>query len=172
LRDATLARGPDAASQPLGHKAHCGQILMSSAGDGPLARLDSDLDFPDADLIVAADGVNSKIRTKYAETFRPDILLRPNPYIWLGTNKRFDAFTFDFRKIEHGWFQAHVYKFEEGAATFIVRIGDPPNMKSEHGAMKLSALPKNARPTVVSAAARKITLLLSAHVVAAPVAGG
>jgi anthraniloyl-CoA monooxygenase len=82
--------------------------------------VDSDLDFPDADLIVAADGVNSKIRNKYVDRFQPDILMRPNRYIWLGTNKLFDAFTFDFRKTEHGWFQAHVYKFEEGAATFIV----------------------------------------------------
>jgi anthraniloyl-CoA monooxygenase len=82
--------------------------------------VDSDLDFPDADLIVAADGVNSKIRTKYAEAFQPDMLMRPNRYIWLGTNRLFDAFTFDFRKTEHGWFQAHIYKFEEGASTFIV----------------------------------------------------
>ncbi|MBR0750615.1 bifunctional salicylyl-CoA 5-hydroxylase/oxidoreductase [Bradyrhizobium jicamae] len=82
--------------------------------------VDSDLDFPDADLIVAADGVNSKIRTKYAEAFQPDMLMRPNRYIWLGTNRLFDAFTFDFRKTEHGWFQAHIYKFEEGASTFII----------------------------------------------------
>ncbi|KJC57013.1 salicylyl-CoA 5-hydroxylase [Bradyrhizobium sp. LTSPM299] len=82
--------------------------------------VNSDLDFPDADLIVAADGVNSKIRTKYAEEFRPDMVMRPNRYIWLGTNRPFDAFTFDFRKTEHGWFQAHIYKFEDGAATFIV----------------------------------------------------
>jgi anthraniloyl-CoA monooxygenase len=98
-------------------------------------EVDSDLDFPDADLIVAADGVNSKIRTKYADTFRPDILLRPNRYIWLGTNKRFDAFTFDFRKTEHGWFQAHIYKFEEGAATFIVETTEEAFLA--HGLDKL-----------------------------------
>ncbi len=39
--------------------------------------------------------------------------MRPNRYIWLGTNKLFDAFTFDFRKTDHGWFQAHIYKFDE-----------------------------------------------------------
>ena len=83
-------------------------------------EVNSDLEFPDADLIVACDGVNSKIRTKYTEAFQPDMLMRPNRYIWLGTNRPFDAFTFDFRKTEHGWFQAHIYKFEEGAATFIV----------------------------------------------------
>ena len=83
-------------------------------------EVDSDLEFPDADLIVACDGVNSKIRERYAGEFRPEILVRPNRYIWLGTNKLFDAFTFDFRKTEHGWFQAHIYKFDSAASTFIV----------------------------------------------------
>ena len=72
-----------------------------------------DLEFPDADLIVAADGLNSKIRNKYAAVFAPDLSVRPNRYIWLGTDKRYDSFTFDFRKTEHGWFQAHIYRFDE-----------------------------------------------------------
>jgi anthraniloyl-CoA monooxygenase len=77
-------------------------------------------DFPDVDLIVAADGVNSRLRAQYQDVFKPDILMRPNRYIWLGTDKAFDAFTFDFRKTEHGWFQAHIYRFDETASTFIV----------------------------------------------------
>jgi anthraniloyl-CoA monooxygenase len=80
----------------------------------------SDLEFPDADLIVVSDGVNSRIRARYAEQFQPDMVIRPNRYIWLGTNKLFDAFTFDFRKTEHGWFQAHIYKFDGETSTFIV----------------------------------------------------
>ena len=83
-------------------------------------EVDSDLDFPDADLVIAADGVNSKIRRKYEDVFRPDMVMRPNRYIWLGTDKSFDAFTFDFRRTAHGWFQAHVYKFDENTSTFIV----------------------------------------------------
>ena len=43
----------------------------------------------------------------------PTWSMRPNRYIWLGTNKLYDAFTFDFRKTEHGWFQAHIYKFDD-----------------------------------------------------------
>jgi anthraniloyl-CoA monooxygenase len=82
--------------------------------------VDSDTDFPDADLIIASDGVNSKIRTKYAEVFKPDIVVRPNRFIWLGTNQLFDAFNFHFVKTEHGWFQSHVYKFDENTTTFIV----------------------------------------------------
>ena len=83
-------------------------------------EVESDADFPDADLIIAADGVNSRIRTRYADVFRPDLVVRPNRYIWLGVDKSYDAFTFDFRRTEHGWFQAHIYKFNETTSTFIV----------------------------------------------------
>ncbi len=79
-----------------------------------------DQDFPDADLIIASDGFNSKVRNRYPEVFQPDLVKRPNRYIWLGTNKLFDAFTFDFRKTDQGWFQAHIYKFDENTSTFIV----------------------------------------------------
>lgn len=81
---------------------------------------DGDGDAPDADLVIASDGLNSKIRAAHADTFQPDLVVRPNRYIWLGTNKSYDAFTFDFRKTEHGWFQAHIYKFDEHTSTFIV----------------------------------------------------
>jgi anthraniloyl-CoA monooxygenase len=83
-------------------------------------EVDSDLEFPDADLIIAADGVNSKIRNRYKEFFKPDLIVRPNRFIWLGTDKLFDAFTFDFRRTEHGWFQAHIYKFDQTTSTFII----------------------------------------------------
>ena len=81
---------------------------------------DSDADYPDADLIIASDGINSRIRSKHAEVFKPEITVRPNRFIWLGTHKLYDAFTFLFEKTEHGWFQAHVYKFDENTTTFIV----------------------------------------------------
>jgi len=81
---------------------------------------ESDTQYPDADLIIASDGINSRIRTQYEEVFKPDIVVRPNRYIWLGTHKRYDAFTFLFEKTEHGWFQAHIYKFDADTTTFIV----------------------------------------------------
>ena len=80
----------------------------------------SDRDYPDADLVIGSDGLNSKIRNHYPEIFQPDMITRPNRYIWLGTNKLFDAFTFDFRRTEHGWFQAHIYKFDDQTSTFII----------------------------------------------------
>jgi anthraniloyl-CoA monooxygenase len=79
-----------------------------------------DTDYPDADLVIASDGVNSRIRQKYAGVFKPDMVIRPNRYIWLGVDKSYDAFTFDFRRTAHGWFQAHIYKFNETTSTFIV----------------------------------------------------
>jgi anthraniloyl-CoA monooxygenase len=83
-------------------------------------EVDSDLEFPDADLIIACDGINSKLRNRYEAAFKPDLVVRPNRYIWLGVEKNFDAFTFDFRRTEHGWFQAHVYKFDDKTSTFII----------------------------------------------------
>jgi anthraniloyl-CoA monooxygenase len=93
--------------------------------------VESDLDYPDADLIIASDGINSRVRSQYANTFQPDIVTRPNRYIWLGTRKLFDAFTFDFQRTEHGWFQAHIYKFDETTTTFIVEC--PEQVWLAHG---------------------------------------
>ena len=74
----------------------------------------------DADLVIASDGLNSVVRTRYADTFKPDIDTRRCRFVWLGTTKVFDAFTFAFVQTEHGWFQAHAYRFEDGLSTFIV----------------------------------------------------
>ena len=77
-----------------------------------------------ADLIIACDGLNSRFRSKYAATYQPDIDLRRCRFVWLGTKKLFDAFTFAFEKTEWGWFQAHAYRFDETTSTFIVETPD------------------------------------------------
>nr|WP_286183912.1 bifunctional salicylyl-CoA 5-hydroxylase/oxidoreductase [Labrenzia sp. R4_1] len=75
----------------------------------------------DYDLVVAADGLNSRTRTLYADTFKPDIDVRKCHFVWLGTHQTFsDAFTFIFEKTEHGWVWAHAYQFDDDTATFIV----------------------------------------------------
>ncbi len=79
-----------------------------------------DEQFPYADLIIASDGLSSRIRTKYAATYQPDLDLRNCRFVWLGTHKKFDAFTFAFEETEHGWFQAHAYQFDGETSTFIV----------------------------------------------------
>ena len=76
--------------------------------------------FKDADLVIAADGINSRVRERYAEHFKPDVDVRPNKYIWLGTHRLFEAFTFIFEHTEHGWIWAHAYRFDSDTSTFIV----------------------------------------------------
>jgi len=78
----------------------------------------------DADLVIASDGANSRIRNRYADAFKPDVQLRDCRFVWLGTRKVFDAFTFAFVQTPHGWFQAHAYRFEGGLSTFIVETPD------------------------------------------------
>jgi anthraniloyl-CoA monooxygenase len=94
-------------------------------------EIESDDQFADADLIIASDGANSRIRSRYASQFQPDIVTRPNRFIWLGTHKQFPAFTFDFERTEHGWFQAHIYKFNDTTSTFIVEC--PEAVWRAHG---------------------------------------
>ena len=80
----------------------------------------SDDDYPDADLVIASDGLNSRIRTRHSDSFRPDIDLRKCRFVWLGTHRKFDAFTFAFQETPAGWFQAHAYQFDAETSTFIV----------------------------------------------------
>ncbi len=84
-----------------------------------------------ADLVIASDGLNSRIRNRYAATYQPDVDLRQCRFVWLGTRKTFDAFTFAFEKTEHGWFQAHAYKFDGETSTFIVET--PEAVWKAHG---------------------------------------
>lgn len=73
------------------------------------------------DLVIACDGINSRVRTHYAEHFKPEVDIRKCKFVWLGTHQKFDdAFTFIFEKTEHGWIWAHVYQFDADTATFIV----------------------------------------------------
>ena len=84
----------------------------------------TDDDIGDADLIIAADGLNSATRQKYAATYQPDVDMRDCRFVWLGTSKLFDAFTFAFEETEWGWFQAHAYRFDDNTSTFIVETPD------------------------------------------------
>ena len=86
----------------------------------------ADLDaYKDYDLIVGADGVNSRVRAAHADVFKPDIDVRACKYIWLGTHQKFDkAFTFIFEETEHGWIWAHAYQFDADTATFIVECSE------------------------------------------------
>ncbi len=89
-----------------------------------------------ADLVIASDGLNSRIRNRYAATFEPDVDVRQCRFVWLGTHKTFGAFTFAFEQTEHGWFQAHAYKFDADTSTFIVET--PEAVWRAHGLHDMS----------------------------------
>jgi anthraniloyl-CoA monooxygenase len=74
------------------------------------------------DLVIAADGLNSAVRTRYADTFRPSLDVRDCKYMWLGTDKVFDAFKFYVRDTPHGVMQIHGYPFDTTGSTFIVEM--------------------------------------------------
>jgi anthraniloyl-CoA monooxygenase len=83
-------------------------------------EVDSEEEFADADLIIAADGINSKTRDRHTGVFEPDIDSRQCRFIWLGTTQTFTAFTFAFERTEHGWFHIHAYQFSKDLSTVIV----------------------------------------------------
>ncbi len=74
------------------------------------------------DLVVACDGLNSGIRARYADTFRPSLEARDCKYIWLGTDKVFDAFKFYIAQTPHGVMQIHGYPYDATGSTFIVEM--------------------------------------------------
>ncbi len=78
----------------------------------------------DYDLVVAADGVNSAVRARHAGTFRPSLEVRQCRYMWLGTDKVFDAFKFYIEQTPHGVMQIHGYPFDARGSTFIVEMAD------------------------------------------------
>src|SRR6478736_6516448 len=74
------------------------------------------------DLVVACDGLNSAVRARYADTFRPTLDVRDCRYMWLGTDKVFDAFTFHIRETPYGVMQIHAYPYDATGSTFIIEM--------------------------------------------------
>jgi anthraniloyl-CoA monooxygenase len=91
---------------------------------GVEVRFEVEVDDPellrDADVLIAADGVNSRTRNRYADSFQPRVSEGRARFIWFGSDKVYDAFTFVFRDTEHGLFQVHAYPFDATTSTFIV----------------------------------------------------
>jgi anthraniloyl-CoA monooxygenase len=81
-------------------------------------------EFADSDLIVVADGINSRIREKYKDHFQPSVDLRPNKFTWLGSTKPLDAFKYFFRETEEGIILAHVYQYEPDRSTWVIETDE------------------------------------------------
>ena len=80
-------------------------------------------DFSDSDLIVAADGINSRVREEHSAHFKPSVDLRPNKFTWLGSTRPMDSFKYFFRETPHGIVLAHCYQYEKGASTWVIETG-------------------------------------------------
>ncbi len=105
------------------------QILQDRCGElGVKMQFEVEVDgidvFADADMIVAADGINSRTRTALAEHFKPELEVGTAKFIWLGTRKVFDAFKFFIADTPHGLFQVHAYPFDAETSTFIVECDE------------------------------------------------
>ncbi len=81
-----------------------------------------------SDLVVACDGINSAVRRRFEEHFRPEVDLRPNFFAWMGSDRPLDAFSFFFRETEHGVFIAHTYQYEPGRSTWVMET-DPDTFR-------------------------------------------
>jgi anthraniloyl-CoA monooxygenase len=76
------------------------------------------------DLVVAADGANSAVRSRWGDSFRPDLEVRRCKYMWLGTDLVFDAFKFYIEQTRYGVIQVHGYPYDRSGSTFIVEMHD------------------------------------------------
>ncbi|PDT88148.1 oxidoreductase [Bradyrhizobium sp. Y36] len=99
-------------------------ILQQRARElGVVLHFEADVDdesrFADADLVLIADGINSRFRETYVEHFQPEVDLRSNKFAWMGSTRPLDAFTFIFQETEWGPFIAHAYQYEAGHSTWI-----------------------------------------------------
>ena len=80
-------------------------------------------DFPDSDLILVADGINSGTRTRFESHFGTRIDFRPNKFIWMGSTKPLESFNYFFKETPHGAVVAHCYQYEPGKSTWIGEMG-------------------------------------------------
>lgn len=87
-------------------------------------RIDDLSQLSDFDIIVAGDGIGSNIRQTYAKEFGTEVTMMSNRFIWCGSTKPLDAFTYFFRNTPKGAFCAHTYQYEEGKSTWIFECTD------------------------------------------------
>jgi anthraniloyl-CoA monooxygenase len=89
----------------------------------------------DADLIVAADGINSRIREHFRDHFQPEVSLGHDPFCWMGSTRELDAFKYFFRMTEHGLVLAHCYQYEPGMSTWVIELSQETFARFGFGAM-------------------------------------
>ncbi|MFE3073514.1 FAD-dependent monooxygenase [Streptomyces sp. NPDC059247] len=110
----------------IGRRRMLALLADRAAGLGVRVAFEHDVPGPDApeladaDLVVAADGVNSVLREAHADHFGSTVTSGRNPYVWLGTTKVFDSFSFAFKETPHGWIWCYAYGFSGERSTCVV----------------------------------------------------
>ena len=80
--------------------------------------------FAGSDVVVAADGVNSRVREQFRAAFRPEVVIKSNRFCWMGSTRPMDEFNYFFRETVHGIICAHTYQYEAGRSTWIFEMDD------------------------------------------------
>jgi len=96
------------------------------------------------DLVVAADGANSRTRATYADVFGPDLDQRHSKYMWLGTDRVFEAFQFFIKQTQWGTMQVHGYPYSDAGSTFIVEMHEDVWRRAGFDATETADLPPGA----------------------------
>ena len=112
---------------------HCREVRVSLEFE---RRCDDIAEFSDCDLIVAADGANSAIRTRYRQQFEPTLDERPNLLAWYGTTRLFEPLSLIFRQNQDGLMVGHCYQFSRTHSTFLVET--PPDTFHRAGLDRMS----------------------------------
>lgn len=108
------------------------------------------------DLVLASDGLHSGVRARYAETFRPDLDARRNRYMWLATDRVFEAFTFVVKETEWGVMQVHAYPYSDQESTFIVEMHEDVWRAAGFDATEGAAFPPGVSDEVAIGRLREI----------------
>ncbi len=83
-----------------------------------------------ADLVIAADGINSLVREGWRDAFRPSVDLRTNRFVWLGAKMNLPGFYYSFREHAGGIWNMHAYQYTEGESTIVIETTDETWLRS------------------------------------------
>ena len=102
----------------------CAELGVALAFEAEIDAGDLEGQFPDSDVIVAADGIASLVRDAYSEGFKPSLAMRSNRFCWMGSSRPMDEFNYFFRETEHGLMIAHCYQYEKGRSTWVFEMDE------------------------------------------------
>ncbi|MCT1531926.1 FAD-dependent monooxygenase [Sphingobacterium daejeonense] len=93
-------------------------------------RIDDLSTLADSDMIIAADGINSLVRSTFQQEFETTVVPKNNRFVWMGSTKPLDAFTYFFKNTAYGPFVAHSYQYEEGKSTWVIETTEDSFQKA------------------------------------------